>query len=123
MNKDFSASTGDGTASSTGGSSPFHQIAALETTEDQRLQVELDAMEKELKEVTKALMEKEEKADADSKITAKAELMKYREDELSMIIQTAESDTKKMVKDLESLYKSKEESLVEELVHATLSYA
>ncbi|MDA1209022.1 MAG: hypothetical protein O2904_03245 [bacterium] len=121
MNDENSTSTGGtATKSSSGASTPFAQIQDLELHEARRLQVELEGMENERLEVTKAITEKEEVAEQELKDAAREELKEYRETQLIGIISSAEKKAENGETNLETSYEKTEKQVTDSLLKKML---
>lgn len=103
------------TGSDDRGASPFNQITELEKRENERVEKEISALEKEKQEVMTTCQNKEEEAEHNMRQKAKGELKEFSEKELSQIVDAAKKEAEAEAKKLEEEYKKFEASAAKDL--------
>lgn len=115
-----SSKTAISSGKSTGGSSPFDEIVALEKQEAERTETELEAMRKEKQEVSQALAKKVQQSEEEMKNAAKEELKVFKEKDLTVILNEAENQAKDRCAQLEKKYDAVSQTLISGLTERVL---
>lgn len=108
--------TDDTTINSSSKPTPFDQIKELERRENERVEKELSAMQKEKVEVSQSVSQKNQEAQEALRMQAKKELKEYSEKELTSIISEAQKEAEKEEEKLEAAYTGKKDAAVKMLV-------
>ena len=111
-----STQTAQTPANSAQSTSPFDQIRELERRENERVETELSAMQKEKEEVSASVSKKEEQAMDELKTAAKKDLKEYSETELASIVATAKNEAGSECESLKSSSTNKKADAVKMLV-------
>ena len=115
------ASTASGKGKKANGTTPFDQIVALEQQEKERVERELEAMEKERNTLTATLAEEVKEAEKDLREAAQKEVEQWQKEDMQQIVQAAEAEASKETEALKKQYEQKKDPLIKKLASSLLT--
>ena len=119
-NSTASTSAKDGKKAASHGGTPFDDLVSLEQQEAQRVQKELDALQREREEIEAAIDEKEKKAEEELRKTAKEELRRMREEDVTTMMMKAKAEAEQTSSSLQQSATTKAPQVIDTLVkHVT----